>query len=170
MPHDLIGRDRLSKTREPGHLALVPVPDESERIGEVAVQETNAVDPERLMQRLVVTGEHLECARACRGDAVGHVVADAVGRIDQCVAEFGEEIRRQPVRGMVIVEIEVGLREAMASLERLRIENGGRVVSALLAHQIAHQRVPARADEPIVLLLDPPPPAEPVGLQLPMGA
>src|SRR6516225_7471130 len=78
MPHDLVSGTRLAEPSEPGHLALVPVPDEAERIGEVAVEQADAVDPEGMQQRLIAAGEDLERTASRRGDAVGDVVADAV--------------------------------------------------------------------------------------------
>ena len=61
-------------------------------VGEITVEQADAVDPEGMQQCLITAREDLERTAARRGDAVGDIVADAVRRIDQRIGKLGEEI------------------------------------------------------------------------------
>ena len=90
---------------EAGDLALVPVDLVAERLGGETVGEAEAVDPRRFEQRLVAADHFDQPAAAQEAVAVLHVVAAAVGGIDQRIVPIGMKQRRERMRAVMVVEV-----------------------------------------------------------------
>src|SRR5215469_3161447 len=101
---------RLSIGREPRELALMAVDAKAERLGREAIGKPEAVDALRLRQALVAAIEGLDLAVAEAADRVLHVVAAAIGRIEQRLRPVGMEERRQGMGAVMVEETEMGLR------------------------------------------------------------
>src|SRR5580704_209373 len=168
MRHNLVGGDRLAVAGEAGELALVPMPHVAERDGEEAVEVADAVDLVGPEQLAVAAGENLDAVRLADAYAVGDVVANPVRRVDERVIEIGKEIGREGMGGMMIVDPQSRLGESIAGAQPLMIENVDRVLRALAPVHVAQQDEPLLAEETVPGLLDPPPPAQLIGLQLEM--
>ncbi len=170
MADDLVGQDRLAEGREARELALVPVPDEAERIGEVGIQEADAVGLVAVEQISLAAEHGFDTAAAANPRTVRNVVADAVCGIDQCIIEFRIEIGRQAVRGVVVVDVELRLAESVAGAKRVLVEQAQGILGARAATHIEqHHQFPPAA-QTVISLLDPPAPAQHIGLQLEIRA
>src|ERR1700683_4376275 len=99
---------------------------EAAGLGGITVGEGETVSAGVFYQQLAVVAViAVELAARERANAVADVVADAVGRVDQCIIPVGIEQRRESVRLVMIGEVQRNSgAEAVVVEEVLGLERG----------------------------------------------
>ena len=110
MPRQRVIEGRLAIGGEPRELALMAVDAEAQRLGGEAIGEAQAVDALGLRQPVIAAIEGLDRAVAEAAHRILHVVAAAIGRIEQRLRPIRVEQRRQGMGAVMVEESEMGLR------------------------------------------------------------
>ena len=109
MPRQRVIEHRLAVGGEPRQLALMAVDTEAQRLGGEAIGKAQAVDALGLCEALIAAIEGLDRAVAEKAHRILHVVAAAVGRIEQRLRPIGMEQGRQGMGAVMVEESEMGL-------------------------------------------------------------
>ena len=109
MRHDPVEMHRLAERGEAGDLAFMAHALEAERFGGIAVELADAVLDRRHERHLLAAVDRGQLAGGEMAMAVMHGVAAAVGRDQQRVVPRAVEQRRQHMRRMMIVEMDIGI-------------------------------------------------------------
>ena len=136
MPRQRVIEGRLAIGGQARELALMAVDAEAQRLGGEAIGEAQAVDALGLRQPVIAAIEGLDRAVAEAADRILHVVAAAIGRIEQRLRPIRVEQRRQGMGAVMVEESEMGLRPEAEIGEEGRPVEHGEGIRAPVAHAL----------------------------------
>ena len=109
---------------------------EAQRLGGEAIGEAQAVDALGLRQPVIAAIEGLDRAVAEAAHRILHVVAAAIGRIEQRLGPIRVEQRRQGMGAVMVEKSEMGLRPEAEIAEEGRPIEHGEGIRAPVAHAL----------------------------------
>src|SRR4029077_13947233 len=137
----------LAESGEARHLALMAEGKEPQGLGGIGIDLAQAVDAPGLLQLLLAAIELGQLAVPEEPDGILHIVAPAIGGIEQRLGPAGMEEAGECMGEMGVAEGDCGGRsEVELALEALPVEHGGGIRPAIADAFVLHVFMALAAD------------------------